>query len=181
MPTKLLVLDLDETLIYSTEHNLARAADLRVGAYYVYRRPHLADFIGVCFEHFDVAVWTSSSELYARQIVSGIFPAPGALKFVWSVNRCTPRYDAQAWSYHWVKRLGKVKRHGYRLEEVVVVDDTPQKHIHNYGNLVTVKEYRGDLRDSELRLLARYLVRLAEAPNIRAIEKRYWRSEVTNA
>ncbi|MDQ4120460.1 MAG: hypothetical protein M3209_03335 [Acidobacteriota bacterium] len=38
---KLLVLDLDETLIYATEEELERKADFRAGQYLVYKRPFL--------------------------------------------------------------------------------------------------------------------------------------------
>ena len=40
----LLILDLDETLVYSIEEPLGRDHDFTVGPYAVYRRPHLAEF-----------------------------------------------------------------------------------------------------------------------------------------
>ena len=48
-PGKLLILDLDETLIFATERPLTREADFRVGPYHVYGRPGLADFLDQCF------------------------------------------------------------------------------------------------------------------------------------
>jgi hypothetical protein len=38
MATKLLVLDLDETLVFATEWKLPRIEDFRVGSYFVYLR-----------------------------------------------------------------------------------------------------------------------------------------------
>lgn len=64
-PKKLLILDLDETLVFAAERRLMRDADFRVGPYHVYRRPGLADFLDRCYQRFEVAVWTSSSPLYA--------------------------------------------------------------------------------------------------------------------
>lgn len=48
-PGKLLILDLDGTLIFATERPLTREADFRVGPYPVYGRPGLPDFLDQCF------------------------------------------------------------------------------------------------------------------------------------
>ena len=68
-PQKLLVLDLDETLIHATAKRLAHAEDFRVGPYHVYLRPHLADFVAAMLTTFRVAVWTSSSPDYAHRVL----------------------------------------------------------------------------------------------------------------
>jgi carboxy-terminal domain RNA polymerase II polypeptide A small phosphatase len=57
-----------------------------------------------------------------------------------------------------------------------MVDDSPEKHTRNYGNLVRVAPFTGDPADTELASLARYLRQLATQPNVRCIEKRGWRS-----
>jgi TFIIF-interacting CTD phosphatase-like protein len=68
MTKKLLVLDLDETLIHATEEPLDHPAELRFGRCHVYLRPYLADFIAGVQAHFHLALWTAGGELYARQI-----------------------------------------------------------------------------------------------------------------
>ena len=174
---KLLVLDLDETLIHASEEPLDRPEDFRVGPYWVYRRPHLDAFIGAVTPAFDLAVWTSSGELYARQIVERILPACG-LKFMWSSQRCTTVRDWTDGGYTMIKNLSKLKRRGFALESVIAVDDTPSKYARSYGNLVTVREYTGEPTDVELPLLARYLLTLQHVPNVRSLEKRYWREQL---
>jgi RNA polymerase II subunit A small phosphatase-like protein len=174
---KLLVLDLDETLIHATETALAHAPDFSVGPYHVYKRPHLAAFLAEALASFDVAVWTASGERYAAQVLERLFE-PGALKFVWSSRRCTTARDWRTGEYTTVKNLAKLKRHGYRLESVIAVDDTPSKYARSYGNLVTVREFVGDRADDELVLLARYLRTLLPSPNVRTIEKRGWRDRI---
>jgi RNA polymerase II subunit A small phosphatase-like protein len=178
LPTrKLLVLDLDETLVHATEEALAHPADFNVGPYHVYKRPHLAPFLAEVLQHFDVGVWTASGERYATQVIEQLF-APGALRFVWSSRRCTTARDWHSGEYTTIKNLAKLKRHGWRLETVIAVDDTPSKYARSYGNLVTVREFVGDRADDELRLLARYLRTLLPAPNVRTIEKRGWRDRL---
>lgn len=118
----LLVLDLDETLIYATEITLDREADIQVEHFAVYLRPGLERFLAL-----------------------------GKLK---------------------------LKRKGYRLENVVMLDDTPAKLAQHYGNLVRAKAFFGDPEDRELFLLAQYLPTLAQEANVRILEKRYWRSSI---
>jgi len=88
------------------------------------------------------------------------------------------RFDPEHQDYEWAKNLGKIKRRGYRLEQVLMVDDTPAKLAKHYGNLVRVKPFFGDLADQELFQLGEYLPTLAKSPNVRRIEKRFWRKSV---
>lgn len=178
MEKKLLILDLDETLIYGTEEPLNRASDFVVVPYSIYKRPYLEEFITYCLANFRVTVWSSSDLEYAAEVANRIFPDPGRLEFVWARDRCTRGYDNETGEMYWIKDLKKVKRQGYFLEEVLVVDDSPEKHQRNYGNLIRVKSFEGDPDDSELRLLMRYLDEIKDVPNVRAVEKRNWRNEV---
>ena len=175
MSRKLLLLDLDETLVHARDTPLEREEDFRVGEYFVYRRPHVDTFIAGVLARFDVAVWTSSGEHYAAQVIERIFPA-GALKFVWSSRKCTMTRDWDTGEISNKKDLAKLKRQGYPLESVIAVDDTPSKYSRSYGNLVTVTEFLGDTADDELPLLLRYLETLIPVGNVRTVVKRRWRT-----
>lgn len=177
---KLLILDLDETLIFATETPLKRDADFRVGHYHVYRRPFLSDFLTESMERFTVAVWTSSSPDYAAAVVATIFPDPTRLAFAWAADRCSTRYCPEDGSYYTRKPLIKVcRRLGYARERIIVVDDTPRKWEQSYGNLVSVLPFEGDPSDAELPQLSAYLNHLRNISNVRTIEKRRWRSEAS--
>ncbi len=179
-PRKLLVLDLDETLVHASEIPLGRAGDFFFEEYHVYRRPHLDPFLEFAFSTFDVGVWTSAGEQYAQCVVSHIFQGHAPL-FVFSSRRCTLRRDFVTGGYTPVKRLTKLKPRGYRLEHIIAVDDTAEKHQDNYGNLVLVSEYTGDWADEELVILRAYLEGLSTAPNVRTVEKRGWRTRTLPA
>ncbi|MVN75638.1 phosphoprotein phosphatase [Hymenobacter sp. HMF4947] len=181
----LLILDLDETLIHATPQKLRDNYDFQVYHYFVYKRPGLASFLQECARHFKLAVWSSASDDYVRAIVQHIFPPEIALEFVWGRSRCTPflqpEIDEKGFfnldyssKYEFAKRLKKVRRQGFRLEQVLIVDDTPAKVLHNYGNAIYIKPYTGEQLDGELLLLAPYLATLKHAANVRTIEKRYW-------
>ena len=178
---KLLVLDLDETLVHATTTRLEREPDFAVGSYSVYKRPGLVEFLNSVAENYRVAVWTSSNELYAEAIVARVFPEGISLEFVWSRSRCTPRRNFSTDSYDWLKDLKKLKRKGYSLEEVLVVDDSPEKLVRSYGNLVPAHPYEGDLSDDELSWLSKYLGMLVPVQNVRRLEKRGWRKRINEA
>lgn len=175
MERLLLVLDLDETLIFADEVPLGREEDFQVPPYYVYQRPGLDDFLAEMSLSFKLAVWTSSSPGYAEAICSHVFGARHPLEFVWASDRCTPTRDLERDAWAQSKRLSKLRRLGYALERVLVVDDSPEKHTRNYGNLVQIHPFHGDPEDRELTYLKSYLAKLAAAENVRTIEKRHWR------
>ena len=185
----LLILDVDETLIHATEQELSRKADFEIYDYYVYQRPYLKEFLMKVSEDFLLAVWSSASDEYVEEIVRRIFPKDIQLEFVWGRSRCTYRrnlqidesgyYSDEYFShYHYVKPLKKLKRKGYQLERILIIDDTPHKSKDNYGNVIYPKEYKGDLKDNDLRKLSKYLPLLKDKPNVRGIEKRNWRNKI---
>jgi TFIIF-interacting CTD phosphatase-like protein len=175
---KLLILDIDETLLYATEEPLDIQEDFKVGEYYVYLRPYLKRFLDYCARNFEIAVWTSSTESYAEAICRQLFPEPSPIAFLWARKRCTRCVDYEIGEQYWVKDLKKVRRKGYALEQIIVVDDTARKFKRNYGNLICIREFLGNQNDKELLLLESYLELLHHEPDIRKIEKRSWRAKV---
>ena len=175
MPKQLLILDVDETLVYADEKPLARAAAFRVGPYHVYRRPFLREFIAAVAESFDLAVWSSASGSYVRGVVENVIGLPNELRFVWACGRCTRRYHPETQEHYYAKNLSKLRRLGFQLERVVMVDDSPEKLARHYGNHIRVTPFTGDESDHELRDLLPFLESLRGAENVRRIEKRFWR------
>lgn len=175
---KLLILDIDETLVYATEERLERGADFIVGQYFVYRRPFLEEFLAFCFENFEVAVWTSSTRNYATEILENIFDSAYQTSFFWARERCTISFDMEERENFLEKKMSKVRKRGYDLKSVIVVDDSPEKWRSSYGILVRVKPFFGETDDDELKHLTVYLERLNKIENIRKFEKRNWRNRL---
>lgn len=172
---KLLILDLDETLIHATEEPLTHQADFKTELYSVYKRPFVDRFLAFCFQNFKVGVWTTAGKEFAEEVVQNIF-ADYTLEFLWSYQRCTRIFDPETLDVYYIKNLKKLKRKGYHLKEMIMVDDTPRKLARNYGNLVRVTEWLGDQSDRELLLLIQYLDYLKNIEDIRKIEKRGWQN-----
>lgn len=174
---KLLVLDLDETLIHASDNKLEHVESFRVASYFVHKRPHLDWFLTEMLKVYDVGVWTASGEVYAEIVTKELFDV-GDLEFVWASKRCTLARSLQTGEYDVIKNLRKLKKKGYVMEDIIIVDDTASKHTRNYGNLVLVKEFTGDQTDDELLALAEYLIQLSTVQNVRAVEKRNWKSNI---
>lgn len=179
---KLIILDLDETLIFSSKTTLDRPADFSVGKLHTYIRPYAMDLIRFCFNHFNhVAVWTSATRSYADKVCQAVFQQHYTnLTFIWSRERCIRYFNTELFEEEWIKDLNKVKRLGYPLENIIMIDNSPQKLRRHYGNLVTVKDYEG-IADDELQQLIEYLPMLVKEPNIRSVEKRNWRRLIKDA
>ena len=176
MINRLLILDLDETLVFATEEKLARGEDFRVGPYFVYKRPGLDSFIEFAFNHFNVALWTSSSRNYASGAISAIFQDAERLEFAWTRERCARKSDPETGTSYWIKDLKKVRRLGWSLEGVAVIDDSPEKLERSYGNHIGVAPFEGDPTDNDLPKLQGYLAWLKQVPNVRLVDKRNWRT-----
>jgi RNA polymerase II subunit A small phosphatase-like protein len=170
----LLILDLDETLIYATEEPLQRAPDFVIGQYAVYRRPYLTEFLISCSACFRLAIWSTATEEYVGPVVERVMPPGVDPAFVWGRGRCVRRYDPEQLEEYYVKDLKKVRRLGYRLERVLIADDTPRKVHRQYGNAVYVPPFFGDPEDETLPRLGRFLISLRDAPDVRTLEKRGW-------
>lgn len=175
--TTLVILDLDETLIHSSEELIERQPDSTVGPFYVYFRPFLHDFLLRIHQQFEIAVWSSSSLDYALAIVAAAFPTEVDVKFIWGRERCIQRFDPEWQSTYFVKDLRKVSRIGYDINRILIIDDTPQKVERNYGNAIYVEPYYGTLADRELQYLSHYLDSIQNVANVRNIEKRSWKQQ----
>lgn len=181
----LLILDLDETLIHATATKLGDDYAFQLYHYYVYKRPGLEAFLDTCAQKFDLAVWSSASDDYVKQVVAQIFPPEIKPVFVWGRSRCTPMvlpqvdeygyYNLDGLShYEYAKLIKKVRRLGYDINRILIVDDTPEKVRNCYGNAIYPTPFLGDPNDKELLILGRYLDTMHGADSVRTIEKRQW-------
>ena len=178
MKNKLLILDLDETLIFSSLEKLSSKEDFSLGEYFVYKRPGLNEFLKFTNENFQLAVWTSSTSDYAEGIVKQLFPDQSVLKFVWARDRCVSKIDIESREQYWIKDLKKVKKLRFDLNNVLVIDDSTEKLERNYGNHIPVNPFLGDPKDDELPRLINFLDKLKNLDSVRSIKKRNWRNSI---
>ena len=185
---KLLILDMDETLIHSEsfrDHDYISegAYDFKFSVgedywYFTIKRPFLDEFMKYAFDNFKVAIWTAAGADYAAAVMKGCGINTKKLEFFWTRERCTMKYDFETGFHYGVKNLDKVKKSlGWDLNNILIVDDVLKTAINNYGNLIHIKEFLYQRNDTELLKLMNYLETIKDEPNFRAIEKRGWSSK----
>lgn len=172
----LLILDVDETLIFGAEQELDRPPDFRVGQFHIYKRPQVDEFLAKCGEWYDLAIWSSATADYVGAIANRIRPAQLEWRFVWGRERCVSRRNFESFEVDYIKDLKKVNRLGFDLDRTLFVDDTAVKLSRNFGNAIYIASFVGAMDDAELPLLARYLESIRGIANYRRLEKRGWRS-----
>ncbi len=136
-------------------------------------RPYVSEFLAYCSQNFNLAIWTAASLTYAKIIAEKLFKDI-ELEFIWSKEQCTKEYDAELMEYFAIKNLNKLKQHGYKMPEILIIDNTPETAIKNYGNLIQIKDWEGDREDTELLKLVDYLDTIKNHEDIRTIDKRNW-------
>jgi len=67
-PRPLLILDLDETLIFSSPQDDNSRYDFGIPGHQVVKRPGLDNFLSLVAKHFILAVWSSPTEDYLMKI-----------------------------------------------------------------------------------------------------------------
>lgn len=170
---KLLILDIDETLIhsyyekdYQNEH-----FDFHFDNYYVKKRPNLDLFLNEVLIHYKVAFWTSATQDYASNILKEIIKED-KIEFIYSREKCTLKFNYDG-TTEYIKNLNKIKNK-YNLNDVLIVDDLPKTARKNYGNYIKIEPFNGELNDNELIKLLDYLIKIKDVNNFRELEKRNW-------
>lgn len=173
----LLILDIDETLIHASDAALNTKADFMVGNLHVYTRPGLDEFLKGINESYTFACWSSATQDYLEAILHVILPCQRYdLQFVWDRSHCLRIVDFENQDEYYLKDLRKLKRQGFDLTRVLILEDEPRKVTKNYGNALYVRPFFGDPSDDELPRLAAYLTKIATQADFRQLEKRGWRA-----
>ena len=153
---RLLILDLDETLIHTTREWIGYSPDFTCeGHGFIFIRPGFSEFIAEIRSYFDVAVWTAGTKDYLECVTSNLFRNVN-LSFAWCRDHCVVDTYSNG-DPLFLKELNKIERKGYNLRNVLAIDDRPEA-LKNYpDNLISIKPFYGDREDSELAELANYL------------------------
>lgn len=185
MAKKLLILDMDETLLHTTtEYQVSGSYDFKFELdngnyhYFVDKRPYLDEFMDYAFANFEVAIWTAGGDEYATNTIKNCNIDESKLNFFWKRDKCTIKISYEYGQYYGLKRLAKLKNK-WDLENVLIVDDVSETAVENYSNLIKIKPFYGNKNDTELLKLKIYLETIKNESNFRSIEKRGWSDKIT--
>lgn len=174
---KLLVLDMDQTLIHADEKPFVHA-QTKVGEFHLAIRPGVADMLERLQPHYDFVLWSNSSPSYIHEMLAAFWPEKIPLTGILSRADCSKLVMHGQGEPHFkdVKTI-RARFPQYRREDIVGIDDKPEVYANNYGNLIRVVPYRGE-SDYELEQLTDYLISVASCQDLRKLEKRGWKAAV---
>ncbi|KAJ3389744.1 hypothetical protein HDU84_008339 [Entophlyctis sp. JEL0112] len=163
---KLLVLDLDETLVHSSFKPVPDAdyiiPILIEGNYhnvYVLKRPHVDDFLENMEKHFELAVFTASVSNYADPVLD-LLDSKRVIQ-----HRLYREHCVQVNS-NYVKDLSVL---GRPIEECIIIDNNPMAYALQPSNAIACATWYDDTEDDELLELQPFLMGLKEIPDVRAV------------
>ena len=153
---KLLILDIDETLLHSTYEKLKRKPDFLYKARNVYLRPGIEVFLDFCFANFEVGVWTSARAEYARYVLKQL-KIDDKIIFLRTRKYCikSNQWNGFSYDYKYIKDLTTII--DYKIQDMLILDDTPQN-ITPIENSIAIDDYRGGENDNALEMIQRILV-----------------------
>lgn len=160
---KLVVLDLDQTLIHSVEtRNSMKMESFTVSfvnrneKYFVHKRSYLNKFINelrrLISDDFKVAIWTAARKGYAIQIMDKIWPTwRSEILFLRSFQHCSANANGDV-----IKDMSKLN-HKF---DILLIDDNPLHFTFNTANKFSVwkiKPFMYTSVDSELLDVLEYI------------------------
>lgn len=171
---KLLVLDLDETLVHTFLENPPADCEKVTIVYkdvlekhiYFKVRPFCREFLENMSRHFDLCVFTASSAAYANAVIDYLDPEGQLFKARYFNSSCTKV------NQYIIKDLRILKRD---LSDVVIVDNTALCFGFQMDNGVPIVCYTGQDNDQELRLISDFLVHISGFHDVREGIRQYFR------
>ena len=173
-PKKLLILDLDETIIHCKcaddaipAKNLhdkvlrVREADGTVKTLYLYYRPYMLEFLQSASKYYNIVIWAGTLKSYAKLIIDTI-----------DTNR---KYiDGELFREHCltnnaqflVKDLSIIKERD--PSQIVMVDNSVTCFLNNIDNGVPIIPYYDNKDDKELLKLLKFLIYLSGKDDVRS-------------
>jgi len=165
---KVLVLDLDETLVHSTFEPISNpdlVLPVRIqGMTYrinVMIRPGTEEFLARVGELFEVVVFTASLAEYAEPLVR-ILDTNNVVSSLLYRQHCTPLNGI------YVKDLSLI---GRDMKDIILIDNSPNSFLFQPENAYHIKNFFDDKSDRELVRLANFLEHLVEVDDVRPIEE----------
>ncbi|KAK4538047.1 hypothetical protein CDCA_CDCA15G4072 [Cyanidium caldarium] len=165
---KLLVLDLDETLVHSSFKE-SRGCDLTLQVvvddvptmFFVRKRPHLELFMHIVQQWYDLVIFTASLRRYADPLVDALDPRGTLVKARYFRDDCIRRPPNQ-----FVKDLTVVSAD---LGKVIIVDNSPASYALHAANALPIEAWYDDPFDEELLHLLPLLRSLSVLEDVRSV------------
>ena len=188
---KTLVLDLDETLIFtsfepSNNCDLCFEIDLNINEpskfnkvnslikkqkiltkVYLSKRPHLDKFLSELNPFYEICIFSASSQKYASYIID-IIDKNRIISKKFFRDDCIHLDNSETFPY--IKDLEKINKN---YNDIIIIDDNFSSFILQEENGIPIKPWRGDKNDIELLKLIPILKNLSGFYNVRTEIKKF--------
>ena len=134
---KVVIFDLDETLIYNSSREFPQQAPI------IFPRPYYYDLFVKVSEFYDIWVWSASERHYIDSVLKNMDPYKTYVKRVLSRNDCTLSREG-----YLIKDVGRFLN--LDLSQVIIVDNNAASFILNAENGILVSSFNGNFNDIEL-------------------------------
>ncbi|KAL3076014.1 hypothetical protein niasHT_037026 [Heterodera trifolii] len=172
---KIMVLDLDETLIHSHHDGLLRQTvkpgtppdfvlrvviDNQPVRFFVHLRPHVEFFLSIVSQWFDLVVFTASMEIYGSSVADRLDKGRGILQRRYFRQHCTQDYNG------YTKDLSAVHAD---LSSIFILDNSPAAYRNYTQNAIPIKSWFSDPSDTCLLNILPFLDALRFCADVRSI------------
>uniref|UniRef100_A0AC35U4D2 FCP1 homology domain-containing protein n=1 Tax=Rhabditophanes sp. KR3021 TaxID=114890 RepID=A0AC35U4D2_9BILA len=178
VPRKVMVLDLDETLIHSYLDNNSRMApkpncppdfilkvtiDRHPVRFSVHLRPHVDYFLSIISQWYDLVIFTASMEIYGSAVSDRLDKGRGYFIRKYYRQHCTVDYHG------YTKDLSAIHDD---LSSVFILDNSPTAYRHFKNNAIPIRSWFNDPKDTCLLDLLPFLDALRFTADVRSILSR---------
>ena len=150
-----IILDLDNTLIYSVQNRNQSLKCFRIKDYYVYKRPGLENFLFSLSGIADLYLYTSSNKEYANEIIQKIDPHH-LIKNKYYRNNCLC-IDSE-----YIKDVNNLSNFTYDPNYLLIIDDNINCYRNFQDNIIQIKSWKGEVNDDYLYKIQSNLKKLCE-------------------
>ena len=179
----LALIDLDETLVHCTgkideedidndtsqhiiEVILPLGKKIKVG---INIRPHLKQSLDMMKQYYTLVLYTASHQSYTDAVLNLIDPDKEYFKYRLYRNNCIPTKIDQ--KQFFIKDLSIIE--DYSLENIVIIDNSVLSFAYHINNGIPIVPYYEGNEDSELPILAYYLISIRNYKDLREANKLY--------
>jgi len=172
---KVLVLDLDETLIHSHHDGIVRpmvkpgtppdfvlkvVIDKHPVRFFVHKRPHVDYFLQVVSQWYDLVVFTASMEIYGTAVADKLDKGRGMFQRRYFRQHCTADYNG------YTKDLKAIHSD---LSSIFILDNSPGAYRRFPDNAIPIKSWFSDPFDTCLLNLLPFLDCLRFCNDVRSV------------
>lgn len=177
---KLLLLDLDETLVHCTgkvteennnyqhtvEVTLSYGKKARIG---INIRPYFREALEMLKENYTLVIYTASHQSYTDAVLNLIDPNRELFEYRLYRNNCIPiKIEGNNF---FIKDLNIIEN--YSLNDIVIVDNSVLSFAFHIDNGIPIVPYYEGTEDSELKILSLYLTSICKETDLRKANKLY--------